>query len=83
MSKKSSKVAKSDQNNKSSNASTKAKKDVSDESPKVMTIIAELLLMIDGEPTPEIAKKKGNKRLLNHHIELLSYFSHRILTCSC
>lgn len=61
MSKKGSKVAKSDQNNKSSNSSTKAKKDVLDESPKVMTIIEELLLMIDGEPTPEIAKKKGDK----------------------
>jgi hypothetical protein len=48
MSKKSSKVAKSDQNNKSSNASTKAKKDVSDESPKVMTIIEELLKVISA-----------------------------------
>lgn len=60
MSKKSSKVAKSDHSNKSSNASTKAKKDVSNDAPKVMTIIEELLLMIDGEPTPEVAKKKGD-----------------------
>lgn len=63
MSKKGSKVAKSDQSNKGSNASTKAKKDLTNETPRVMTIIEELLLMIDGEPTPETTKSKKGDNL--------------------
>lgn len=78
MSKKNSKTAKAEASNgnRESNAHSKADEDKSktNETPKVLTIIEELLLMIDGDSSTDLKKSKKGET----HCALLKTTSLRL-----